>query len=87
MTKIKCTGLKCPMQVGKVDPATCKIKQWDSELLPSCSTPGRAWEAGRSGRADAGLCKSKMGVFLGWGHIPTAFEECSHHRASGRRQS
>lgn len=24
MTKIKCTGLKCPMQVGKVDPATCK---------------------------------------------------------------
>lgn len=24
MTPIKCTGLKCPMQVGKVDPATCK---------------------------------------------------------------
>ena len=24
MTPIKCTGLKCPMQDGKVDPATCK---------------------------------------------------------------
>ena len=21
---LKCTGLKCPMQAGKVDPATCK---------------------------------------------------------------
>lgn len=24
VTPIKCTGLKCPMQAGKVDPATCK---------------------------------------------------------------
>lgn len=24
VTPIKCTGMKCPMQAGKVDPATCK---------------------------------------------------------------
>lgn len=33
---IKCTGLNCPMQVGKVDPATCKAAdtcEWATKPL------------------------------------------------------
>lgn len=33
---IKCTGLNCPMQVGKVDPATCKTAdtcEWATKPL------------------------------------------------------
>lgn len=36
MTPIKCTGLNCPMQVGKVDPATCKAAdtcEWATKPL------------------------------------------------------
>lgn len=36
MTPIKCTGLKCPMQDGKVDPATCKAAdtcKWNTKPL------------------------------------------------------
>jgi hypothetical protein len=36
VTPIKCTGLNCPMQAGKVDPATCKAAdtcEWATKTL------------------------------------------------------